>query len=139
MTDLDDRAMDLFAEVVGLGLEQQRERLDAECAAAPVLRDRVEELLVYHSEAETKGFLEPRPLPLVFGIAAGVAADDEAPPDLPGYEVLRKLGQGGMGVVWRCRDHDLRRDLAAKILLDAYQDHPEFPRRFLNEARVLGQ
>jgi hypothetical protein len=44
-----------------------------------------------------------------------------------------------MGVVWRCRDHGLRRDLAMKILLDEHRERPEFHRRFLNEARVLGQ
>jgi serine/threonine protein kinase len=135
MTDLDDRAMDLFAEVERLSREQQDERLKLECAADPALGARVKELLSYHPEAERIAFLEPPPLPAVFGIAAG----DQVPPDLPGYEVLRELGRGGMGVVWRVRDSVLRRSLAAKVPLDAYRDDPECRRRFLNEARVLGQ
>src|SRR5262245_47097812 len=31
-------------------------------------------------------------------------ADDDAPPQLPGYEALGKIDAGGMGVVWRARD-----------------------------------
>src|SRR5262245_35849934 len=36
--------------------------------------------------------------------APAKAADDEAPPELPGYEPLGRIDAGGMGVVWRVRD-----------------------------------
>jgi hypothetical protein len=64
----------------------------------------------------------------------------DQPPFMVGdYEPLKEIGRGGMGVVWRCRDHGLRRELAMKVLLDEHREHLEFHRRFLNEARVLGR
>jgi tetratricopeptide (TPR) repeat protein len=129
MTDLEDQAMDLFAEVVGLSHERQRERLDAKCAAFPELRARVEELLSDHREAETIAFLEPPPL-------LRVVAGDEAPPDLPRHRTLRRLGEGGQGVVWLVRDRKFKRLVAIKVM-QAGDSHEE--QRFFAEARITAQ
>ena len=34
------------------------------------------------------------------------------------YEILTPIGAGGMGEVWRARDHRLHRDVAVKVLPD---------------------
>jgi Tol biopolymer transport system component len=51
------------------------------------------------------------------------------------YELLEKLGEGGMGVVYRARDVLLNRFAALKFLPDAGMDEDR-KRRFLHEAQV---
>ena len=53
------------------------------------------------------------------------------------YEVLDKLGEGGMGEVYRARDARLSRDVAIKVLPPAFTEHPDRLARFEREARVL--
>ena len=53
------------------------------------------------------------------------------------YRVLEKLGEGGMGEVYRARDTKLGRDVAIKILPADFADDPERIARFLREAQVL--
>ncbi len=53
------------------------------------------------------------------------------------YEVLSALGAGGMGEVWRARDRRLDRDVALKVLPEAFVADPERLARFRREAKVL--
>ena len=53
------------------------------------------------------------------------------------YEVLSALGAGGMGEVWRARDTRLNREVALKVLPDAFVADPERLTRFEREAKVL--
>src|SRR5438132_9594491 len=57
---------------------------------------------------------------------------------LGNYEVLEKLGEGGMGEVWRARDERLNRTVAVKILPQDVANDPARRARFEQEARALG-
>src|SRR5579862_3626700 len=52
------------------------------------------------------------------------------------YQVLEKIGVGGMGEVFRARDERLGRDVALKFIRPASSDNPDHLRRFEQEARA---
>ena len=53
------------------------------------------------------------------------------------YQVTAKIGEGGMGEVYRARDTKLDRDVALKVLPEAFTSNPERLARFEREAKVL--
>ena len=53
------------------------------------------------------------------------------------YTVIEKIGEGGMGEVWRASDTKLRRDVAIKILPKELSEDTERIARFQREARTL--
>ena len=55
------------------------------------------------------------------------------------YRVLDKLGEGGMGEVWRAIDTRLDREVAIKVLPAAFTEDPERLARFEREAKLLAQ
>jgi serine/threonine protein kinase/predicted ATPase len=58
----------------------------------------------------------------------------EPPPEVAGYEVLSLLGRGGMGMVYRARQHSLDRPVALKLLPEECARDPVWLGRFRREA-----
>src|SRR6266576_1185896 len=52
------------------------------------------------------------------------------------YQICEKLGEGGMGVVWKARDTHLDRLVALKTLSAEKLADPERKRRFVQEAKA---
>ena len=61
----------------------------------------------------------------------------EAGDRLGGYEILERIGAGGMGTVYRARDSRLSRDVAIKVLPDALVNDEISLARFEREARAV--
>jgi serine/threonine-protein kinase len=53
------------------------------------------------------------------------------------YELLARLGQGGMGEVWKARDTQLQRYVAVKLLNADFQDKANFVAHFMHEAQLV--
>ena len=58
-----------------------------------------------------------------------------APSSIAHYRIASKLGQGGMGAVYRATDTKLNRDVAIKVLPDAFAQDPDRLARFTREAQ----
>jgi len=56
---------------------------------------------------------------------------------LGNYRLVEKLGEGGMGVVWKARDLKLDRDVAIKFLPEGFADNPERQAFFEREAKAV--
>jgi Tol biopolymer transport system component/predicted Ser/Thr protein kinase len=54
------------------------------------------------------------------------------------YEVIAHIGSGGMGDVWRAKDRRIGRDVAIKVLPEAFAPGDERIKRFEQEARAAG-
>jgi eukaryotic-like serine/threonine-protein kinase len=55
------------------------------------------------------------------------------------FKLLKKLGQGGMGTVYRAHQISLDRDAAVKVLSKELAAKPAFVQRFLREARLMAK
>ena len=53
------------------------------------------------------------------------------------YDIISKLGEGGMGEVYRANDPALGREVAIKVLPDAFASDPDRLARFAREAKAL--
>src|SRR5262249_36241198 len=124
--------------------------LQEACAGDEELQREVESLLA--GERQISSFLEASPLEhlaaqeaqagILFGSDSAQSPNAAQEASLVGrqlgsYQVRAKIGEGGMGEVYRARDTKLGRDVAVKILPAHFAPDPERLARFRREARVL--
>jgi serine/threonine-protein kinase len=80
---------------------------------------------------------EPTP---TLGIAPGASGRSKIPTQIGRYQVLERVGKGGMGVLYRGIDPVLDREVAIKLMLGDFSDDTEQLRpRFYREARAVAK
>ena len=122
----------LFDECSELPAGQRGRFLDAAAAGDADLRREVEELLASAERADSTRRLERI-------VAAGfdLPRAPTAPPSSGDrYEVLEKLGSGGMGTVYKAQDRESHRIVALKFLFESFAGDPLVKRRFHREAEA---
>jgi serine/threonine protein kinase len=70
---------------------------------------------------------------------ADEVSDADIPNTLGGYEVLKRLGKGGMGAVYLGRQISLDRPVALKVMSPRWARDPDFVARFTREAYAAAQ
>jgi WD40 repeat protein/predicted Ser/Thr protein kinase len=137
MSEGADRAAAIFAELVALPGEARARRLEQVRAESATLGSEVESLLSYHQESESEdSFLDAEALRRAAWVSA--SRDLEAGARVGSYTVMRKLGAGGMGVVYLAQQARPRRPVALKLLAGALVS-PVAMRRFEREAEMLAR
>ena len=104
------------------------------CGDDSALRREVESLLAHEDEA--KHFLSTPALEVAARLIEDRGSHAVVGRTIAHYRVLEKLGQGGMGVVYKARDTHLDRLVALKLLPPEHTADPERKRRFVQEAKA---
>lgn len=133
------RAEELVQQALDLPPDARSAFIAAQCRDDPSLRAVVERLMGV-PESALDQFLE-RPAVLnetvMTGRASFAAPSEMLPLRVGKYAVLRKIGEGGMGVVYEARQENPRRHVAVKVIRPDLTV-PMLLRRFQHEADVLG-
>jgi pimeloyl-ACP methyl ester carboxylesterase len=125
---------ELFDRVIDLPPAEREAVLSDAGRADPELRREVEELLAGSDEAGVTAQLGR-----LVAKAVDVARENtpaQTGEVLSSYEVLEKLGSGGMGVVYRARDLRLQRVVALKFLPSNVGGDRDLIQRFMQEAKA---
>src|SRR5439155_23779902 len=124
----------IYNSVLGHSPEERAAFLVKACAGDDALRKEVESLLACN---EAEAFIES---PATEEAAKALAEDSGT--SLVGrtllhYSLLERIGEGGMGVVYKAHDNRLNRDIAIKVLPDVFAQDPQRLARFEREARAV--
>jgi serine/threonine-protein kinase len=88
-----------------------------------------------------RGWVSEDPAPSAAGSTMSAAAlpPEDAVPEAPGYELIRKLGSGAMGVVWLAKQANLDRLVAIKFLAPHVSKNTQFVAQLQREAALQAQ
>jgi serine/threonine protein kinase/DNA-binding XRE family transcriptional regulator len=79
----------------------------------------------------------PPPLPAPKPIPEEIGQADLSGRAIRGYELGERIAVGGFGAIYQAIQPYVEREVAVKIILPQYADHPDFIRRFEAEAQLV--
>ena len=134
MTKLDDwpRVKRVLEEALARDDTERQAYVADACGTDSGLRSQVETLLA--SSAQAGEFLET---PAAMLLDPPSASREQIGRVVSSYQLMARLGAGGMGEVYRARDARLDRDVALKLLPDAFAANADRIARFKREAQLL--
>lgn len=124
----------LFDQALELAPADRRAFLIQACGLDAELRDEVEKLLSHHGEDQE--FLDRPAMEMVATLLAQQQQVSLSGQIINHYEVIGRIGAGGMGEVWLAMDTRLKRKVALKLLPDEFANDAERLRRFKTEAEA---
>ena len=126
----------IFAEARQIPVGDQAAFITRACGANTALRAEAESLL--SASSDTRDFLERTAIDRLAQAFAADGLDLQPGRRIGAYTIVRQLGFGGAGEVWRAKDERLGRDVAIKVLLPHLSADAEKLSRFAEEARAAG-
>ena len=142
--DVDDELIMslLYEEILALEKKQGAIQSEGLIARFPNLKDRINRLIAFHESLKVDDSVHFRETDGLFSQhdTLNTSPFPEPMTELCDgqFEILEKIGQGGMGVVYRARQKDLNRLVALKLLRSPLLD-PVENRRMMNEAQAVAK
>jgi serine/threonine protein kinase len=124
------RAAELFSQAAELPAQDQAAFLRDKCGSDTDLLRLIENLL----QQDREGPIQPE---LAADRSTPVIHENLSGRTVSHYQILRPMGAGGMGVVYRATEMRLRRTVALKFLPPLLRDDPLSRERFIREAQVI--
>ncbi len=109
--------------------------LSSDGSGPPALSNAMEAIML------SKGFMTEEQVRAVKTALGRLQRDEEKGDALRigNYEIIGKIGDGGLGTVYKARQISMSRDVALKVLHKKWLGDEEFKKRFLLEARLAGR
>ena len=126
----------IFADARQCPIDTRADRVGRACAGDETLRNEVLRLL--EADDVSEEFLAAPALDQLARTVAREGWSLRAGDRIGAYTILRRLGSGGAGEVWRASDERLSRDVAIKILLPHFSSDSDRLRGIADEARTAG-
>ncbi|MCB0036806.1 MAG: protein kinase, partial [Anaerolineales bacterium] len=104
---------------------------------ALVLKIPEDEQLAFVRLARQQADLPPIPTPSP--TASEIGLDDLSGRAVKGFQLGERIGSGGFGIVYQALQPSVQREVAVKIILPRYANHPDFIRRFEAEAHLVAR